>query len=82
MACRIRHLSCASFGILNTARTSVLLQALLPQERVLGLFDADTGLYDPETSPVVGRVPGMFRMLGIICNHWVCRCLPINESIR
>mmetsp|Transcript_34749 Transcript_34749/g.75078 ORF Transcript_34749/g.75078 Transcript_34749/m.75078 type:complete len:500 (-) Transcript_34749:144-1643(-) len=28
--------------------------------------DARTGLYDPMTSPVVGRVPGMFRVLGIM----------------
>ncbi|KAL3803216.1 hypothetical protein HJC23_003491 [Cyclotella cryptica] len=28
--------------------------------------DGSTGLYDPETSPVVGRVPSMFRLLGAI----------------
>ncbi|KAL7530406.1 hypothetical protein ACHAXR_003482 [Thalassiosira sp. AJA248-18] len=28
--------------------------------------DAETGLYDPLTSPVVGRVPSMFRLLGIM----------------
>lgn len=28
--------------------------------------DSETGLYDPTTSPVVGRVPGMFRLLGIM----------------
>ena len=28
--------------------------------------DVDTGLYDPTTSPVVDRVPGMFRVLGIM----------------
>lgn len=28
--------------------------------------DPDTGLYDPTTSPVVGRVPSMFRLLGIM----------------
>jgi len=28
--------------------------------------DSETGLYDPTTSPVVGRVPDMFRLLGIM----------------
>ncbi len=28
--------------------------------------DPITGLYDPTTSPVVGRVPGMFRILGTL----------------
>lgn len=28
--------------------------------------DSVTGLYDPTTSPVVGRVPSMFRLLGIM----------------
>lgn len=28
--------------------------------------DSETGFYDPTTSPVVGRVPSMFRLLGVM----------------
>mmetsp|Transcript_11918 Transcript_11918/g.25147 ORF Transcript_11918/g.25147 Transcript_11918/m.25147 type:complete len:503 (+) Transcript_11918:118-1626(+) len=44
--------------------------------------DSETGLYDPTTSPVVGRVPGMFQFLGTIYAivGFLGACLLISPS--
>ena len=44
--------------------------------------DSGTGLYDPTASPVVGRVPSMFRFLGTLYGGKVFSCSSINYCFK